>query len=374
MRILILDTYYPKFLHTVYSQDPTWAQLPYAQQWRHLMDECFGTADFYSSNLAALGHEAHEIVANCLPLQMQWADEHGLKRSDAQQWKPTKRRGWIPWMRKIVRPEWMRRVWTEQIRDYRPDVLYVQDMNGIDAEFLREMKSHCRLLVGQIACPLDTKQDSSVYDLILSSFPHYVTRFEQQGLKSAYFRIGFEPKILERLRSEEKQQNIASFVGGLSRDHTERMHFLERIAQDVELHVWGYGKESLNDHSPLKRFHHGEAWALEMYRVLEQSALTLNNHIDVAEDNANNMRLYEATGVGTLLITDAKKNLSDLFEPGKEVVAYRSVEECVELTKHYLAHPQEREKIAQAGQARTLREHTYAHRMQELCDILKPLL
>ena len=36
-----------------------------------------------------------------------------------------------------------------------------------------------------------------------------------------------------------------------------------------------------------------------MYRVLRQSKIALNRHSDVAEDHANNMRLYEATGVGT---------------------------------------------------------------------------
>ena len=59
-----------------------------------------------------------------------------------------------------------------------------------------------------------------------------------------------------------------------------------------------------------------------MYRVLARSKIALNRHIDVAEDHANNMRLYEATGVGTFLITDAKRNLSELFEPGEEVVTY----------------------------------------------------
>jgi spore maturation protein CgeB len=59
-----------------------------------------------------------------------------------------------------------------------------------------------------------------------------------------------------------------------------------------------------------------------------------------------------------------------MFEPGKEVVAYRSPEECVELVKYYLEHDKEREAIARAGQERTLREHTYYHRMQELVEIV----
>ena len=46
----------------------------------------------------------------------------------------------------------------------------------------------------------------------------------------------------------------------------------------------------------------------------------------MAKSYANNMRLYEATGVGALLVTDWKENLGEMFEPGKEVVAYRSPE------------------------------------------------
>ena len=60
-----------------------------------------------------------------------------------------------------------------------------------------------------------------------------------------------------------------------------------------------------------------------MYGVLAHRR-SLNRHIDVAEDHANNMRLYEATGVGTLLLTDAKHILSDLFAIGEEVVRTRT--------------------------------------------------
>ena len=39
-------------------------------------------------------------------------------------------------------------------------------------------------------------------------------------------------------------------------------------------------------------------------------------------------RLFEATGVGTFLLTDFKDNLQTLLEPNREVVAWRSVNEC----------------------------------------------
>jgi spore maturation protein CgeB len=107
-----------------------------------------------------------------------------------------------------------------------------------------------------------------------------------------------------------------------------------------------------------------------MYRSLARSRITINRHINVAENYANNMRLYEATGVGAMLLTDKKDNLGDLFEIGKEVVAYTSVDEAIELIQYYLEHSNEANEIALAGQRRTLSEHTYEHRMKELLPLL----
>jgi spore maturation protein CgeB len=101
--------------------------------------------------------------------------------------------------------------------------------------------------------------------------------------------------------------------------------------------------------------------------------LTLNDHGDIPP-YANNCRLFEATGVGTLLVTDWKKNLHEMFEPGKEVVSYHTPEECIEKIQYYLEHEDEREEIARAGQQRTLRDHTYYQRMQELVDIVQKYL
>jgi spore maturation protein CgeB len=107
-----------------------------------------------------------------------------------------------------------------------------------------------------------------------------------------------------------------------------------------------------------------------MFQILSESKITLNHHGDVAP-YANNMRLFEATGTGALLITDWKPNLAEMFEPGREVVTYHTAEECAEQIGCYLEHEKERDEIAKAGQQRTLREHTYYHRVQELVDLVR---
>jgi spore maturation protein CgeB len=113
-----------------------------------------------------------------------------------------------------------------------------------------------------------------------------------------------------------------------------------------------------------------EVWGFDMYRVMARSKITVNRHIGIARNNANNMRLYESTGMGALLLTERKDNLGDLFEPDREVATYSDPDEAVEKIETLLAEPARLAQIAAAGNARTLREHTYQARMQELIGIL----
>ena len=146
---------------------------------------------------------------------------------------------------------------------------------------------------------------------------------------------------------------------------------LEAIARELPLKVWGYGGQQLNSGSTLKQRWQGEAWADEMYDLLTKSQVTINRHIDIAENYANNMRLYEATGVGACLLTDAKLNLPCLFEPDFEVVTYTSQAEAVSKLRQLIEQPEAARTIANRGQARTLKHHTYTKRMTELVTLLQ---
>ena len=315
MKILLVDTYYPAFLRDFYASQPGLAAQPYAAQWRTLMDQCFGTADFYSTHLRELGHEAEEVVPNCEPMQRQWAREQGVALDETLETSLIFRRKVVPWLRRTPRDDWFYSILEAQVKAYRPDVLYIQDMHRIAPFFLQAVRPFAGRIVGQIAYPLPVNADFRGYDLILTSFPHFVDRFRQQGLKSEYLRIGFEPKVLTRL-TRTAPCDVA-FVGGLSSAHSQRVQFLEAVARTYPIDFWGYGAEHLTPDSPLRGLFHGAAWGLTMYQALHNAKISLNLHINTAENNANNMRLYESTGVGALLLTDHKDNLHTLFEPEK---------------------------------------------------------
>lgn len=356
MRILILDTYYPAFQEYFCHKHPEALRKTYAEHKAALFAECFGTADFYSKNLKKLGHEVEEILVTNETLQKQWAQEHGISYGS------------------FFLPNWQEKILAAQIQAFAPDVLYCQSLSAPNAAFLHRMKKYAKLIVGQVASPVVfDKKALGAFDLIMTSFPHFVERFKKIGIASEYFRIGFEPGVLDALAPLQEKYG-AVFVGGISKHHADSIDAFEYLAQNMDIDFWGYGAEVLPPDSAMRKKHHGEAWGIEMYNILANAKISVNRHIDAAENFANNMRLYESTGVGTMLITDHKDNLGELFEIGKEVETYRTKEELLEKIKYYLTHEEERKSMAKAGQQRTLKDHTYKVRMKELVPILEKYL
>jgi len=59
-------------------------------------------------------------------------------------------------------------------------------------------------------------------------------------------------------------------------------------------------------------------------------------------------------------------NLNDYYQKGKEIVCFNNNQEMLEKAKYYLEHEDERKAIALAGYQRTINEHTYEKRFQEI--------
>jgi hypothetical protein len=372
MRFLIVNTDYPGFLDMLYAAHPGLGDDSYARQMAVRNASRFGLSDYYPRNLTDLGHTANEVHINNPTLQRAWAREHELKVTAESSSRIVLRRGIVPWM---VRDNaaWMARILSAQIEEFHPDVILSHSLSDLPPTFWNTMRSHYRLLVGQIASPLAADIDLSSFGLMLSSLPNFVDRFRAAGLRAELFRLGFDPVVLSELPDTEPTIDV-SFVGSLSHHHCGRLRWLEELCRCVPLQVWGPGIDELPTKSPLHAAYRGTAWGIDMFRVLKRSRISVNYHIEVSGAYANNMRLYETTGVGALLLTDWKQNLGELFEPGVETVVHHSPEECADKVRYYLDRETERARVARAGQERTLREHTYRHRMIELVRLIENVL
>lgn len=81
-------------------------------------------------------------------------------------------------------------------------------------------------------------------------------------------------------------------------------------------------------------------------------------------------RNFEVPGCGGFLLTGYAEDLEDYYVEGKEIAVFRSARELAEKIAYYSVHEEERKRIARAGYERTLKDHTYEKRFQEIFRIM----
>jgi hypothetical protein len=164
-------------------------------------------------------------------------------------------------------------------------------------------------------------------------------------------------------------------VGTFGRHQRNTGPLLKAIAKEIPgLQIFTLSKLRKLKRFGLSKFFRGKAWGAEMYKIFAESKIVINRHGAIADGYSVNFRMFEATGMGALLVTEEGKNTSDLFEPGKEVLTYVNIDDAVQVIKNALADFDNYQAIALAGQHRTLTEHTYRQRAREIDGVLRGLL
>lgn len=359
MKILFLDTYYQAVLKDLpisYS---------YCDRKGQLSRQMFGTSDFYSHAFKQMGWQAEDLVAN---------DEIGLRH-----W--TRENGFA-----FVN---MYDATIDFIRKYKPDILYCQDLSYLHSSILGRLKAEgsVKLLACQHSCPWAGNGQVSSFDIVFTSFPHYLDKIREVGPRAEFLPIAFGGErvlesldLLDEMKLPDERPYKISFVGGISAGKSmghwqEGTDLLRKVAVafPLDFRCWGYGFEMLSSDDPLYKAFKGSAWGSSMYRIYSDSAIIINRHGEVAEGYSNNMRLYEATGLGSVLFTEKSKNLTDYFDPGTECIAYDSNSIVNDLTD-LLNNPTKMNDIAILGNARTMKFHTYTERLKPVEKTLRNMI
>ncbi|RZS91284.1 spore maturation protein CgeB [Motilibacter rhizosphaerae] len=102
----------------------------------------------------------------------------------------------------------------------------------------------------------------------------------------------------------------------------------------------------------------------EMIRIFGTSRVNLNP-TEASHDGVPQIkgRTFEVPACGGLLLTGPALHLEDYYVPGEEVVVFDDVDDMRAKARWLLDHDDERRRIAEAGHARTVAEHTYEKRL-----------
>lgn len=185
-----------------------------------------------------------------------------------------------------------------------------------------------------------------LFDVTLVAQKDYIPAFEQAGIQAHWF-----PLWMSRHSDEapEKKEYEALFVGTMNASlNPKRVEFFESLKTKVPIQVM-----------------EGKWWEL-----FPKAKIVVNQTVK----HDLNFRVFEALGSGALLVTEKSSNgLFDLFEDGKHFVTYEhgNVEEAAQKINYYLAHDEEREKIAATGKEAALTYHSPMAKAVTLIQIIK---
>jgi len=264
---------------------------------------------------------------------------------------------------------------------FGPDVIILPGDNGVilPETLARLKREHSATLVyGCGTSPVVFSRPveraaAPLYDLVVANDFYHAVQWRELGAPRAEvlpmaaidptFHRPYDLSDDERARYACEVAVVGTLVP--QRLYSERVAALEAL-RDFDLGIWSVHEIPLS----LRPFYRGPALGEQMLRITRAAKITVNPHGDFMRWGGN-MRLFEACGVGAFQIADDRPGIREWFTAGEHLVTYRDPAHLRELVAYYLAHDDERARIAEAGRAHVHAHHTYDQRMARLLALVE---
>lgn len=99
--------------------------------------------------------------------------------------------------------------------------------------------------------------------------------------------------------------------------------------------------------------------------VFKQSRINLNMTLRSIHSGIP-LRALDIMGCGGFLLSNYQEELDEYFVEDKEIVIYRSLDDCIDKVRYYLSHEDERKQIAEAGCKAVKDRFDYGKQLEKL--------
>ena len=137
--------------------------------------------------------------------------------------------------------------------------------------------------------------------------------------------------------------------------------FRNLIGYDVK--IWGNPAPAWLDVSAIKGMIQNRFVANEEKSKAFLCAKIVLNNLNPAEIWGVNVRTFEIAAAGGFQCVDWRPGLSQLFVEGKEIVAFRDIDDLKRKLDLFLRNDDQRREIAHSSQQRAHKDHTYERRL-----------
>ena len=377
IKFLRISSIYSGFLDNISEQIKK--DDSYEKVLKNVFEIKYSVSNNISKELNKKNYECTEIIHNLESLQKKWLRQYGDVNSKDE-------------------------IIFQQIKYYNPDVLFIGDVNLLSEKFTEKVKSissvklilcfHCAPFSKKI---LDNLKHS---DIIITCTEGYKKKLKN-FIKNDVFLMHHAFQNDLEINFEEKRNFDVGFLGSLflnDKLHVGRINIIYNLIKNFDksyiainfskffiLDFLMFLLNSIIKLNFLKNikifykiiyiyiFSKKPIFGKNMFNVLKNTKILINKHIEDTE-YAGNMRLFEGTGLGCLLITDYKKDLEKLFKIDHDIVIYDDEKQIFDKISHYLKDNNSRINIAKNGYNKTISFHNYLNRVNNLDKFIKKKL
>ncbi|MBO7744761.1 glycosyltransferase [Paenibacillus sp. MWE-103] len=229
----------------------------------------------------------------------------------------------------------------------------------------------------------DTMYIAPRYDAVLTHELSTIPMYRERGCANVhYMPLAVDQARFKPMKAEAKYRSDICFIGQAFWNRVEMFDAIAPYLKTRKVFIAGGLWDRLRSYKELKRFiRPGWLPVEESIKYYNGARIVINLHrtTEAGKDNKNvldlpgrsiNPRTYEISACGTLQLTDTREDLPQYYSPGAELETFGSAEELIAKLDHYLTHEDERRAIALRGLRRTLADHTYVRRLQQIAEVL----
>jgi hypothetical protein len=195
-----------------------------------------------------------------------------------------------------------------------------------------------------------------LYDLHVTTKSYNVAELRALGARDVLFvDNAYDPATHRPIDlSPDDRRRYGADVGFVGQYERERAETMDRLAgEGIDVRVWGPSWDGFRPRSPRLVAHDTMLGGLEYAKAINAAKINLGFLRKVNRD-LQTTRSIEIPACGGFLLAERTDEHLRLFEEGREAEFFSDFDELLRKCRHYLAHDDERARIAAAGRARCL--------------------
>ena len=248
----------------------------------------------------------------------------------------------------------------KRIESFKPDIILFVSAFFVPVEFYRVAAAFKNVLkVGWAgdAFGENVVDRADLLDILFCSDTGYLKVAEKFKCSSDYLPLCADENVFQ---NQNLAHTLPPFFAGNA--NPIRTDYLKAIQQRVNIYGSHWDKTELAQHN----VHNIQLSHTQLSHCYNTSVAPINMTFSQNIINGLNFRIFEIGAAGGLIIVNEGNDLPMCYQVGVECVTYRTPEELNALIEDILKAPEKYQEIARQGYLRTLREHTYTKRLEQM--------